>query len=398
MNLRILVNAGPWLPVPPDGYGGVENVVATLVPELRRRGVYVVLATIGRSRIVADEVFSVYGEPQFGQLLRPHNRVMGVAVAHMKRVVDELRSRDDLDLVHDHLEVVGPAMLSVLGNSGPPALHTLHWDLAKHPDFYRAFAGQGRLHVNGVSTAQLARAPEALRAHSLGSVHLATPLAEMADRRAGPDKTDYVVVLGRITPAKGQHIAARVARGAGVDVLLAGPVGPYHTPNALERALANDPEAAINPDVRYWCDQVRRYVDGDRVRWIGSVGATERDELVMRARATVFPLCWEEPGGTAAIESLALGTPVVGYRRGCLPELIDEGNTGLLFTPGDEDGLRLGLTQARNLSSATCRRAAAARFTPSVMAERYVDLYEAVVAGSPGHHAGGPVTIADLSA
>jgi glycosyltransferase involved in cell wall biosynthesis len=383
MKLRILINAGPWLPVPPDGYGGVENIVAALVPELRRRGVHVVLATIGQSRLAADEVFSVYDEPQFGQLLRPHNRVMGVAVAHMERVVDELRTRCDIDLVHDHLEVVGPAMLGVLGEAGPPTLHTLHWDLAKHPDFYRAFAGHGRMHVNGVSAAQLARAPEALRAHSLGHVHLATPLADHADRRSGPDKGEYVVVLGRVTPGKGQHVAARVARRAGIDLLLAGPVGPYRSRDSLERALATDPEAATNPDVRYWCDHVQQHVDGHRVRWVGSLCADQRDELVMRARATVFPLHWEEPGGTAVVESLALGTPVVGYRRGCLPELIDEGSTGLLCTPGDEDGLRLGISQAAFLDPAACRSAAATRFTPGVMAEQYLHLYEKVVAGRP---------------
>ncbi len=377
--MRVLINAGPWLPVPPDGYGGIENIVATLVPELRRRGVYVVLGTIGDSSLLADEKFFVYDKPQFEQLQRPYNRAMGCAAAHMQRIARELHRRDDIDLVHDHLEAVGPTMLGAMGSAAPPVLHTLHWDLAKHPELYGAFDGRNRMFINGVSAAQLARAPYALRAHSLGHVLLATPLAERADRVIGPDKGDYFVVLGRITAGKGQHIAARLGHLAGIDMLLAGPVGPYRQPAALAAALAADPEAARNPDVRYWCDEVMPYVDGHRVRWIGSVRAAERNEILAKARASVFPLQWEEPGGTAVVESLALGTPVLGYRRGCLPELIDEASTGLLVESGDEDGLVAGFRHVTALSPAACRRAAAERFTPSVMADKYLSLYETVV-------------------
>lgn len=379
MSLRVLINAGPWLPCPPNGYGGIENIVATLVPELRRHGVHVVLATIGTSPLEADEKISVFEEPQFKVLQRPYNRVMGTGIAHMHRVIAELRARTDLDLVHDHLEAVGPAMLGALGEAGPPVLHTLHWDLAKHPEFYGAFDGRGRMFVNGVSASQLARAPRALRAHSVGHIHLATPLAEGADLVTGPDKGDYAVVLGRITPGKGQDVAARLAHRAGVDLVLAGPVGPYCRPDELEHALARDPEASRNPDVRFWCEQVLPQVDGRRVRWIGSICAAERDELLTRAVASVFPLAWEEPGGTAVVESLALGTPVVGYRRGCLPELVDEATTGFLVPSGDEDGLTDRLKRVAELSPEACRKAAATRFTPSVMAQNYLRRYETVL-------------------
>jgi hypothetical protein len=79
------------------------------------------------------------------------------------------------------------------------------------------------------------------------------------------------------------------------------------------------------------------------------------------------------------VESLALGTPVVGYRRGCLPELVDEASTGLLVDPGDEDGLAARILAARALHPSACRRAAATRFAPSVMAENYLNLYQTVI-------------------
>ncbi|MEV4754912.1 glycosyltransferase [Micromonospora sp. NPDC049559] len=373
MSLTVLMNAGPWLPVPPPGYGGIENVVATLVPELRRLGVRVVLATVGSSALPVDERLSVFDDGQFQSLQRPYNQVSGVAQAHMAGVVRALRERPDIDLVHDHVEAVGLATLAAMGEGAPPVLHTLHWDLGKHPDLYGRIDGGDRVRVNGVSASQLARAPRALREHTVGHVHLATPLADTARRRAPVERGEHVVILGRITPGKGQDLGARVAQRAGFPLVLAGPVGPYHRPEEL--AAAGE-AARQNPDVRYWYERVAPYVDGVRVRWIGTVAGSARDDLVAGARASLFPLCWEEPGGTAVVESLALGTPVVGIGRGCLPELIEHGRTGLLTD--DEAELADLVPAAGLLDGAECRLEASLRFAPAIMAQRYVELYERV--------------------
>ena len=107
----------------------------------------------------------------------------------------------------------------------------------------------------------------------------------------------------------------------------------------------------------------------------------ERDDLVAGARAALFPLRWEEPGGTAVVESLALGTPVVGIARGCLPELIEHGRTGLLTT--DEEELGGLVAAAGTIAEAACREEAARRFAPAVMATSYLGLYERLRYGAP---------------
>ena len=386
MSLTVLMNAGPWLPVPPRGYGGIENVIATLVPGLRRLGVRIVLATVGTSDLAVDERLAVFPDGQFAHLQRPYNQVCGIVPAHQNAVVRTLRDRDDIDLVHDHVEAAGLMTVAALGPDAPPALHTLHWDLAKHPDLYGSFDGGGRVRVNGVSASQLARAPGALRRHAVGHVHLATPLADGADRRDPPGKGDHVVVLGRITPGKGQDLAARLAHRAGFDLVLAGPVGPYHRPADLV-AARGDPAAAQNPDVRYWHEHVAPFADGTRVRWLGTVTGRERDDLVATARASVFPLRWEEPGGTAVVESLALGTPVVGLSRGCLPELVDHDVAGLLTD--DEDQLADLVLKVHTIDPRQCLREAARRFTPAVMARAYLALYERVRADACAAGVGG---------
>ncbi|MGH3176836.1 MAG: hypothetical protein ACRDPF_23595 [Streptosporangiaceae bacterium] len=105
-------------------------------------------------------------------------------------------------------------------------------------------------------------------------------------------------MMGRITPGKGQHLAARLAHQCGFDLVLAGPVGPYRQSAELTAAGG---AAAANPDVRYWEDEVSPLVDGTRVRWIGTVTGHKRNSLVASARAALFPLQWDEPGGTAVV-------------------------------------------------------------------------------------------------
>ncbi|MEU8239828.1 glycosyltransferase [Actinoplanes missouriensis] len=367
------MNAGPWLPVPPPGYGGIENIVAALVPELRRLGVTVVLASVGESTLEADGHVAVFDRGQFPAIQRPYNQAVGVVQAHQHAVVRALREHGDVDLVHDHVEAAGLVTLATLGGDAPPGLQTLHWDLHKHPELYGSFDGGGRVFVNGVSASQLARAPQALRDHAIGHVHLATPLA--AEPPIEVNKGSYAVVLGRINPGKGQDLAARLAHTHGFDLVLAGPVGPYR--NASELAAAeSDPAGRLNPDVIFWREKVAPHVDGVRVRWIGTVTGRDRDLLVAGARAALFPLRWEEPGGTAVVESLALGTPVIGIARGCLPELIEDGVTGLLTDSEEALGELTG--KAVTIDPRACRAEAERRFTPAVMAEGYLSLYEQI--------------------
>ncbi|MEU6997343.1 glycosyltransferase [Nonomuraea sp. NPDC046570] len=369
--ISVLMNAGPWLPVPPGGYGGIENIVATLVPPLRERGVRVVLATVAASDLAADETLSVFDEGRFGELQKPYNQVMGLAHAHQAMVVERLRD-GGIDLVHDHVEVVGPAVLSAFG--GPPVLHTLHWDLRKHPAFYGRFP-RG-VAVNGVSRSQLDRAPAALHRVSLGAVHLSTTLAD-ADVRAA--RGEHLVVMGRICGLKGQHVAARICQKLDLPLILAGPVSGLNDQAELD-AVTQDPEHPLNghPDVRYHLDRVTAYLDGDLIRWVGSVGGQARDELYASARAALFPLQWDEPGGTAVVEALALGVPPVGLRRGCLPELVDHGRTG--FLADTEEELAELLLRVDEIDPEECRREARLRFSPAVMADHYVRLYTSLLA------------------
>jgi glycosyltransferase involved in cell wall biosynthesis len=374
MAMTVLMNAGPWLPVPPREYGGIEAVVASLVSELRRRGVRVVLATVEESTLPADGHLALFPRGRFADIAAPYNSVMGVAHAHMQAVVAELERNEDIDMVHDHLEVVGPAMLAAMGPTGPPALQTLHWNLRKHPHFYRGFDGRGRIFFAGVSARQIELAPPGLRRHILGAVPLGVPVD---DYGTAAGKEGYLLVLARVTEDKGQDIAARICHERGLELRMAGPVGPLRSPAELDAALAGEPRAAAqNRDVAFYTRHVRPHEHG-HARWIGAVSGAPKLRLISRARALLCPIRWEEPGGTAVIEALASGTPVVGFRRGCLPLLVDHGVTG--FLADDEDELAGYLDRVDELDPGACREAAVRRFSSGAMAERYIALYEEVL-------------------
>jgi glycosyltransferase involved in cell wall biosynthesis len=378
--MKILMDAGPWLAVPPQGYGGLENVVATLTTELRRRGHEVVLATVGESEQPADGRIAAFATAQFSRLAAPYSEVTGVAHAHEQVVTDEIRRQAEagapFTLVHSHLEVVGPAVLSGL-TAAPPVLQTLHWDLQRNWDFYASFDGRGRVFFAGVSESQIARGPTALRRQILGAVPLSVPIPENGPL-ARAEREDYVLVLARLCEAKGTDIALRACRAAGVPLVLAGPVGGQPDRCALEVALG-DPASPVRnyPDVRWFTEHVEPLLDDRSARWVGTASGRAKTELLRRARAVLFPIRWPEPGGTAVCEALAAGTPVVGMARGCLPSLVEPGVTGFLAENEAEFAVALG--RLDDLDPEACTAAARRRFSPAVMADGYERLYAEVL-------------------
>jgi glycosyltransferase involved in cell wall biosynthesis len=175
----------------------------------------------------------------------------------------------------------------------------------------------------------------------------------------GRGEGGYAVFLGRMSPEKGAHRAIRAARSAGIPIVLA--------------AKMREPE-----EHRYFLDKVEPLLGDDAV-YVGEVGRDAKIALLGDAVALLNPIRWHEPFGLVMIEALAVGTPVIAFREGAAPEIIEDRVTGFLVD--DEHELATALGLVRDLSRPGCRASVAARFSAERMVADYRDLYHRIMGG-----------------
>jgi len=343
--LRLAMVAPPWFELPPQGYGGIEAVVAGLVDRLVDRGHHVTLIGAGRHRTRAQRFAAVFPEPPSSLLGNPMPEVQ--AAAEAARVLDEL----DVDLVHDH-SLAGP--LLARGRS-LPTLTTMHGPVTGPNGDYYARLGR-TIDIVAISDAQRRLNPDL---NWVGTVHNAVDVASFPFVER---KDEYVLWLGRFSPDKGAHLAIDAARAIGRHIVLAAKLNEPEERRYFEEAVA----PRLGPDAEY----------------VGEADSELKRELFGRAAALAFPIQWEEPFGMVMIEALACGTPVAAIGRGSVPEVIDSGRTGVVVDRIDE--FPAALERATALDPVDCRREAETRFDLPVMAAGYERIYRMLAEGTRG--------------
>jgi len=342
--LRIGMIAPPWYEVPPRGYGGTEAVVGALVDQLAERGHEVTLVAAGRAGTKAARTVKVYEEPPSELLGRSAvPEVMAAAVA--ARAFAEL----DLDIIHDH-SLAGPLLAF---ERGIPTVATMHGPTTGENADYFARLGDA-VDLVAISEAQRRQRPEL---NWTGVVHNAIDVASFPYRE---QKDGFVLWIGRFSPDKGAHLAIDAARAAGRRIVLAGKL--------------NEPEERA-----YFEREVRPRL-GDGADYLGEASAIAKRELFAGASCLVFPIQWEEPFGMVMVEAMACGTPVVATRRGSVPEVVADGETGIIVDRVAE--LPTAIARAEELDPAACRRWTEERFDLPVMAAGYERIYRGLIEGT----------------
>lgn len=336
--------APPYFTVPPEGYGGVEAVIADLVDALEARGHIVTLLGAGHHRTRASHFLSTYDIPPSDQLGEPLPELTHAAVA--ARLLDTLQ----VDVVHDHT-LAGPLLARA---RAVPTVVTAHGPMHGEPGKYYQALGSDVCLV-AISDAQRALAP---MLPWVATVHNAVRVDTYPYRS---EKERFVLFLGRFHPAKGPHLAIDAARAAGRPIVLAGKCSEP----VEQRYFSREIEPRLGPDVTIF----------------GVADGSAKRDLLSRASCLLFPVCWEEPFGLVMIEAMACGTPVVGFPRGAVPEVVVNGTTGILVpSPAD---LPAAIHRATLLDPAACRSHVQERFSTHLMAEGYEDTYRRVLeAGS----------------
>jgi len=316
---------------PPRHYGPWERVAGLIAAGLHERGVDVTLfATLDSETSAKLEGVCPRGYAEDAEL---DGRVWeALHVAHA------LARSGDFDIVHNHLDWL-PLAFDRLARA--PLVTTIHGfsSTAILPAYERSRS-------SFVSISLADRAPTIVY---VANVYHGVDLAELPFDPAGGDA---LVHFGRIHPDKGTADAIEIAERAGRRLVLCG----------------------IVQDERYFAERIEPRIDGDRVTYLGSVGPQRRAEVLGRALALLHPIAFDEPFGLSVVESMACGTPVIAYPRGSMPEIVDEGVTGLLVA-GVEEAVE-AVDRVAALDRVACRERAERRFSAGRMVDDYLRVYE----------------------
>jgi glycosyltransferase involved in cell wall biosynthesis len=343
--MRIAQVAPLYESVPPRLYGGTERVVSYLTEELVRQGHEVTLFASGDSvtgaRLVAGCERALWRSPECRETLPHHIRLMDLV----------FREAHHFDIIHFHCDYVH---FPLLRYHRTPTVTTLHGMIGRH-DLGSLFEAYPDVPLVSISDDQRTPIPWA---NWQGTVYHGLPRG-LHTFRKNPD--GYLLFIGRISPEKRLDRAIEIARRSGRKLKVAAKI--YEEDRGYY-------QSAIEPLLR----QSQSFVE-----FVGEVGGREKNELIGRAYALLFPIDWPEPFGLVMIEALACGTPVIAWRNGSVPEIIDEGRTGFIVDNMD-DAVR-AVEDAGALRRTDCRATFERRFDAACMASHYEAVYQRLARG-----------------
>jgi glycosyltransferase involved in cell wall biosynthesis len=354
MVLTVLNVAYPFATVGPDSVGGAEQVTWQLDDALERSGHRSIVVACKDSRPAGIHV----SVPRTSDYL--HADEIEAAQRRHLGAISAALSRWPIDVVHLH----GIDFQAYLPRDGPPVLVTLHLPI----DWYPAGAltpNRPDVWFNCVSQSQHATAPPNPR--MLGAIDNGIAGHFFATRAA---KRNFALVLARICPEKGVHLAIEAAKRADTPLIIAGAVFPY----AAHR--------------QYFETMVEPALDRQR-RFIGPVGLTGKRRLLAMARCVLVPSLALETSSLVTREALACGTPVIAFAHGALAEAVEHGRTGFLVE--DEGQMAQAIKRISEIDPDECRRFARRRFSLARMTQSYFDTYQKLSRVGTAHAMSGVV-------
>jgi glycosyltransferase involved in cell wall biosynthesis len=325
--------------VPPKLYGGTERIVAYLCDALAGLGHDVTLFASAEADTRATLV------PVRDQAMRldPAPLKSDLA-AHLAMLHDARLRAHEFDVLHFHVDLLHFPMFEGIAGRTVTTLHG-RLDLKDLSAAYWRWPG-----FPLVSISDHQRRPLYF-ARWLGTVQHGLPASLLPYARA--PEGNYLAFLGRISPEKRPDRAIAIAKRAGIPLRIAAKVDPA--------------------DRTYFNHEIRPLLDHPLVEYIGEINDADKASFLGNALALLFPIDWPEPFGLVMIEAMACGTPVIAWRCGAVPEVVDDGITGRIVNTEDE--AVAAVREVAALDRGQIRQVFERRFTAEVMARRYLELY-----------------------
>ena len=338
--MRIAQIAPLYERVPPQFYGGTERIVSYLTEELVRQGHDVTLFASGDSKTSAKLVACSK------MALRVDPSVKDPLLYHIM-MLEEVRQRiDQFDLLHFHIDILQAPLVRDIADR---TLTTQHGrlDLPDLIPFYGMFRELPLVSVSNDQHKYLRHA------NWVGTVHHGLPRDLLPFRPNAAGR--YLAFLGRISPEKGPNRAIEIAARAGMPLKIAAKVDRV--------------------DQTYWDEIIRPMVEAhSNVEFIGEISERDKAAFLGEATALLFPIDWPEPFGLAMIEAMACGTPIIAFRRGSVPEVVEDGTSGFVVDT-IEEAVR-AVRRIVSLHRIRVRAAFERRFTAERMARDYMQIYQ----------------------
>ena len=336
--MRIAQVAPLYESVPPKFYGGTERVVSYLTEELVALGHNVTLFASGDSETKARLVAAC------ARGLRNDSEVKESLAHHYVQLDQVFAAAEDFDIVHFHSDFLHFPFAHRMATAHLTTLHG-RLDIPDLIPLYRRFR---ELPLASISNDQRRPLPWA---NWQATVYHGLPTTLHA---CGTGKGDYLAFLGRVSVEKRLDRAIEIAIRAGMKLRIAAKVD--------------------DADREYFQEKIESLLDHPLVEWLGEINDRDKQDFLGNARALLFPIDWPEPFGLVLIEAMACGTPVVAFRRGSVPELIEDGVNGFIVENIDEAVATL--ETILQFDRQRCRHLFEERFSAERMTRDYVKLYE----------------------
>ncbi len=351
--MRIAQIAPLWESVPPKLYGGTERIVSYITEELIRLGHDVTLFASG------DSVTTAKLEPICHQALRLNTGIFNRDAPLILQLERVFGSPGDFDLIHSHLDFLG---FPLARRCPVPVVTTLHGRLDL-PELEPVFREYAEMPLVSISNAQRRPLPWA---NWQATVYHGLP-RDLYHYHPQPGR--YLAFLGRIAPEKRPDHAIEIAKRVGMPLKIAAKVDPA--------------------DREYFRAEIEPLLSHPLIEYIGEITDDQKNDFLGQAYAMLAPYDWPEPFGLVLIEALACGTPVLAYRRGSIPEIIEDGLTGFVCDSLAE--IVSAVERVQFLDRRRCRQVFEERFTVERMVRDYLDVYEQMLSeevGSVALHGG----------